>query len=267
VTPPTTARRSVTTVPPIRDDERVTGRITWLGHSTVLIELGSLRVLTDPLLRGRVAHLRRHAPVPRTPERLDAILLSHLHRDHADVPSLRRLPGVRLLGPAGASTLRGLDGREVVTVAPGERTPIGDGSVLAVHAEHDGRRYPFGRPEGALGFVIEAGGTRVYFAGDTDVFAGMAELGPLDVALLPVWGWGTSIGSGHLDPEGAARAAALLRPRVAIPIHWATYFPLHRGAGHALLREPGPAFATAVAKHSPDVRVTLLAPGEAVEVP
>ena len=250
----------------ITDDERVTGRITWLGHSTVLVELGSLRVLTDPLLRGRVAHLRRHVPVPRTPDRLDAILLSHLHHDHADVPSLRRLPGVRLIGPAGAAALRGLDGREVVTVAPGERTPIGDGSVLAVHAEHDGRRLPIGRPQGSLGFVIEAGGTRVYFAGDTDLFEGMSELGPLDVALLPVWGWGTSIGSGHLDPDGAARAAALLRPRVAIPIHWATYFPLGRRAGHPLLREPGPAFAAAVERQCPEVRVAVLAPGETIDV-
>src|SRR4051794_9930300 len=70
----------------------LSNRITWLGHATTLVELGGATVLTDPLLRGRVAHLRRHAPRARQPERLDAVLISHLHRDHADGPSLRRLP-------------------------------------------------------------------------------------------------------------------------------------------------------------------------------
>jgi L-ascorbate metabolism protein UlaG (beta-lactamase superfamily) len=241
-------------------------RITWLGHSTVLVELGALRVLTDPLLRGRVAHLRRHVPVAPVPARVDAILVSHLHRDHADVPSLRRMARVPVLGPSGVRALRGMDDRDVAELAPGERAPVGDGSVLAVHADHDGRRNPFDPAAPSLGFVIEGGGTRVYFAGDTDLFAGMAELGPLDVALLPVWGWGTSIGPGHLDPERAARAASLLRPHVAVPIHWATYLPLLRRGGHPVLRQPGPRFAAAVAEQCPGVRVAVLAPGETVEI-
>src|SRR3954471_8694528 len=96
------------------DDAPMAHRLTWLGHATVLIELGGLRVLTDPLLRGRVAHLRRHVPVPALPAGLDAVLLSHLHRDHADGPTLRRLAGVPALVPRGAGgTVRALGVRTV----------------------------------------------------------------------------------------------------------------------------------------------------------
>ena len=76
--------------------------------------------------------------------------------------------------------------------------------------------------------MIEAGdGCRVYFAGDTDLFPGMEEaIGPTDLSLLPVWGWGPTLGEGHLDPRAAAEAARRLRPRVAVPIHWGTFFPM-----------------------------------------
>jgi hypothetical protein len=71
-----------------------------------------------------------------------------------------------------------------------------------------------------MGHVLEACGTRVYASGDTDLFDGMSALGPLDVALLPVWGWGPTLGPGHLDPARAALAVERLRPRVAVPVHW-----------------------------------------------
>ena len=77
--------------------------------------------------------------------------------------------------------------------------------------------------------MIEGDGRRVYFAGDTDLFDGMADLAPVDVALLPIWGWGPTMGPGHMDPARAAQAAALLRARLAIPIHWGTYYPIHLG--------------------------------------
>jgi L-ascorbate metabolism protein UlaG (beta-lactamase superfamily) len=244
------------------------GRITWLGHATVLVELGGVRVLTDPLLRGRIAHLRRHGPVPAVPADLDAVLLSHLHRDHADRPSLRMLsPATPVIAPAEAArTVRRLGVREVVGVRAGERVPVGTAKVLAVPADHDGRRSPLHPHAPALGYVVEQDGRRVYFAGDTDHFDAMAELGPLDAALVPIWGWGPSLGPGHLDPEGAADVVALIRPRLVVPIHWATYLPLHYGAGHALLRDPGDAFVTAMGTQAPDVRVALLAPGGSVEV-
>jgi len=241
-------------------------RVTWLGHATVLIELGPLRVLTDPLLRGRIAHLRRHVPVFAPPEGLDAVLLSHLHRDHADGPSLRLLPTLPVIVPAGAgATVRRLGVQEVIELRAGDRLPRAGGTITAVPAVHEGRRSPLHRAVDALGFVVERG-PRVYFAGDTERFDGMAALAPLDLALLPIWGWGTSLGPGHLDPRGAAEAVALLRPRVVVPIHWATYLPFGHRATHRLLRDPGAAFASYVAERVPATRVALLRPGESLEL-
>jgi L-ascorbate metabolism protein UlaG (beta-lactamase superfamily) len=109
----------------------------------------------------------------------------------------------------------------------------------------------------------------VYFPGDTDLFPEMAELaGVLDLALLPVWGWGPTIGPGHMDPERAAQAAAILRPRLAVPIHWGTFYPagLRRVVPNPF-ETPGLAFAEAAARHAPGVEVRILAPGEAMDLP
>ena len=131
--------------------------VTWLGHSTVLLELGGARLITDPLVRSRVGHLLRQVDVPGDVGRLDGILLSHPHHDHLDVPSLRRLdPQAPVVAPPGAGrTLRGT-GRTVHTVVPGDELELGGARVQVVAADHDGRRLPFDRPADAVGFV--AGG-------------------------------------------------------------------------------------------------------------
>jgi L-ascorbate metabolism protein UlaG (beta-lactamase superfamily) len=104
----------------------------------------------------------------------------------------------------------------------------------------------------------------VYFAGDTELFDGMSEMaGRFDVALLPVWGWGPSLGPGHMDPLEAARAVAILRPAIAVPIHWGTFFPVGMETlrGSALV-EPPRVFARQVAELAPEVEVPVLAPGD-----
>lgn len=246
-------------------------RVTWVGHATTLVELDGLRLLTDPVLRNRVGPLRRHgAPPPAgIGEDLDALLISHLHHDHADVPSLRRIDRrVPVLGPQGAGRLlEGLGYRAVSELRPGDSVAVGPITVTAVEADHPntGR---FERDGEAIGFLLE-GSRSVYFAGDTDLFDGMRELAPgLDLALLPIWGWGPSIGPGHLDPERAARAAAMLSPRMAVPIHWGTLYPF----GLARLR-PGPLrappdrFTVAMRELAPQVEARVLAPGEALSLP
>jgi len=249
-----------------------TSRVTYVGHATVLLELDGLRILTDPLLRPRLAHLRRQVPVPPPgiAESIDAVLLSHLHLDHADRRSLRRLDrGTPVLAPPGAGPfLRRRGFTEVVELPPGGTHSIGGLRIAAVAASHRRGRSPLTPASGAIGFHL-SGSRRVYFAGDTDLFEGMRELaGGLDLALLPVWGWGTSLGPGHLDPERAARAAALLAPRLAVPIHWGTYFPLGlaRRRGE-LLTAPPREFARRCADLDPPVEVRVLAPGESAPIP
>ncbi len=245
-------------------------RITYVGHATVLIELDGARLLTDPVLRSRVAHLRRHGapPVPGVADDLDAVLLSHLHMDHLDLPSLRRIDsGVPVLAPAGsARRLRRAGRRAVTELAVGETAAVGALRVTATPADHDGRRLPIGAPAPAIGFDVR-GTRRVYFAGDTDLFDTMADLADgLDVALLPVAGWGRKLGPGHLDPGRAARAAALLAPRVAIPIHWGTLAVAGRGVAPAQRGDPARAFAAQVAATAPSVSVVVLEPGSSLEL-
>jgi L-ascorbate metabolism protein UlaG (beta-lactamase superfamily) len=234
----------------------------------VLIELGGVRVLTDPLLRSRLGYLRRHGPPPpdEATDRIDAVLLSHLHRDHLDLPSLKQLdPAVRVLAPRGAGAYLRERGVGAEELGVGQHARVGSLDVAAVAAEHDGAR-GFGGPTAeTVGFVLH-GEQVVYFAGDTDLFDGLDELaGTLDVALLPVWGWGPTLGEGHMDPGRAARAAALLRPRVAVPIHWGTFYPVgvHR-VRPAPLTEPPRAFAAQVAELAPEVEVRVLEPGSSM---
>jgi L-ascorbate metabolism protein UlaG (beta-lactamase superfamily) len=243
-------------------------KLTWLGHATVMLETAGARLVTDPVLRSRVAHLRRHAAAPPELGEVDAVLLSHLHHDHLDVPSLRML-GAPVLAPPGAQRALRRLGREVREIGVGEEAEVGDARVTAVTALHDGRRWPLTErhDDDAIGYVVEAGGERVYFAGDTEVFDGMRDMGHLDVALVPIWGWGPSLGPGHMNPEEAAGALALLRPTVAVPIHWGTFLPigLRRRHGH-LLRDPVEEFTEHAARAAPDVRVEVLQPGESLVV-
>jgi L-ascorbate metabolism protein UlaG (beta-lactamase superfamily) len=242
-------------------------RIVFLGHSTVLIELDGVRVLTDPLLRGRVAHLRRRPPLPDPSlyTAPDAVLLSHLHYDHLDVASLRLLGAeVRLFVPVGAGAwLRGRGFADVSELAVGEVARVGALELTAVPASHDGRRRPGGPRAETIGFLVGAGaGRTVYFAGDTELFAGMAALSPPpDVVLLPVAGWGPTLGPGHMGPLDAARAVALLQPRLAIPIHWGTLQPIGSRARSQLV-EPPRQFAEHVARLAPNVEVRVLEPGQ-----
>lgn len=245
------------------------GSVTFLGHSTVLVELDGVRLLTDPLLRDRVLFLRRRSNPAGAAELagLDAVLISHQHADHLDRPSLRSIDGrPRALVPRGAGGhVAGLGLGEITELAVGERAGVGPLEIEAVPAAHHGRRWPWSRPADAVGYVIR-GSRSVYFAGDTDLFDGMAEIGPgLDLALVPVWGWGTAIGLGHLDPDDAAQALRLLRPRIAVPIHWGSVTPIVRGDRRPeLLTDPPHEFARRAAELAPEVEVRVLQPGESL---
>ncbi len=243
--------------------------LTYVNHATIRIEMDGVCILTDPVLRNRVGFLRRHGPRISSGwcKRVDAVLMSHLHHDHLDFPSLRLLgPGVRLIVPRGAGEVLRLAGfQNVQEVTAGDQIKVGRLHVQAVHAEHDGRRAPFGPTTECLGFVAR-GSRSVYFAGDTDLFPEMDELAPdLDVALLPVWGWGPRLGTGHMNPLRAAQALTLLRPRMAIPIHWGSLCPIGFGrVKPGYLTHPPLTFAQHAAQLAPDVRVCILNAGQKV---
>ena len=237
----------------------------------MLIDVDGTRLLTDPVLRRRVGPLARHGspPAAAIAHNLDAVLISHLHHDHADLGSLRRFGReTRLLVPPGSRGFfehRGF--RAVTELAPGEASHVGALEVVAVEASHDGGSRRLAKDSGAIGFLIR-GSSRVYFAGDTDLFDGMAELDPeLDLALLPIWGWGPSIGAGHLNPKRAAQAAALLSPRLAVPIHWGTLYPFGlRRLRPGPMRAPALEFAHQMRQLAPHVEARVLTPGESTSL-
>lgn len=243
-------------------------QITWLGHSTVLLELDGVRLLTDPVLRDRVGPLVRIAPAVEVQSlgRVDGVLISHMHADHLDVASLRLLPDQPpVVAPRGAAQWLLRQGvRDVHELSAGEETDLAGVRVRATPARHQRGRWPWGRVD-PVGYL--AGGPRpVYFPGDTDLFEDMAELsGRVEVALLPVAGWGPRLGPGHLDAERASRAAALVAPRIAIPIHWGT---LARGWARRPADPAAPVreFAALMQRHAPEVEVRVLAPGERTEL-
>ncbi|MFD3694705.1 MBL fold metallo-hydrolase [Streptomyces sp. NPDC058646] len=254
--------------------------ITWWGHATCTVEDSGVRVLTDPLFARRLAHLRRRRGAVPPPEAAvaDVALVSHLHADHLHLPSLARLaPGTRLLVPRGArravpgfARLARLRGLPVTEVAPGDEVAVRDGvRVRAVSARHDGRRLPFGpQLAPALGYVVQ-GAARTYFAGDTGLFDAMAgEVGPVDVALLPVGGWGPYLGPGHLDPARAATALAGLAPSAAVPVHYGTYWPIGLDAVRPHeFHAPGEEFARRAGLLAPKVTVRVPGHGERVRLP
>jgi len=249
-------------------------QITYVGHATLLIEQEGVRILTDPILRNRVLFLRRRCPLQLSDgalDDLDVVLISHLHYDHLDIPSLRHL-GLqrRLIVPAGAASwLRGFGFSQVEELRVGEATSAGPLTITATPALHPTSRHRFGpRIDSCLGYLLQ-GRQSIYFAGDTDIFSEMAHLSPaLDLALLPVWGWGPRLGAGHMDRLRAAQALQWLKPRYAIPIHWGTLYPINPLAAAPLfLVQPPERFALFAAEFAPEVTVNIVQPGDRWTLP
>ncbi|MFN8521747.1 MAG: MBL fold metallo-hydrolase [Chloroflexota bacterium] len=244
--------------------------VRYLGHSTLVVELDGVRILTDPILRGRVTALMRRRGLSRdlAVHPPDAVLISHMHHDHLDIPSLERLGmDAPLLVPRRAGSFLSRRGfRDVRELHPGDAVELGGVRILATSARHTGFRVPFGPWGGCLGFVIE-GTQRIYFAGDTDLFPGMGALGLIDLALLPIAGWGPVLVTGHLNPVRAARALQLIRPRVAVPIHWGTLAPIGMHLHHwPYLIKPPRELIHHASFFAPEVQVRVLEPGDSLDL-
>lgn len=220
-------------------------RATWLGHSTVLIEIDGRRVLTDPVwgLRAspmRWAGPRRFQPVPVALEQLpplDAVLVSHDHYDHLDAFTIRRLmrlqpevPFVTSLGVGARLEAWGVPAARVHELDWWERWQLPDGE-LAVHAapsQHfSGRGLKDRNHTLWSALVIETARHRVFFSGDTGLtteYGAIRErFGAFDLVLLEVGAFHPAWGDMHLGPRHALEALELLGGGAFLPVHWGTF--------------------------------------------
>lgn len=218
-------------------------RITWLGHSTMLIESDGVRVLTDPVFGDRAspvsfAGAKRFHPVPATIAELpplDAVLLSHDHYDHLCRRSMRQIANLKV----PVVTSLGVGARlEGFGVEPGLITeldwweeytlPGGRLSFTATPAQHFSGRTLTDRNQTLWSsWVITTDRRRLFFSGDTgltDEFGAIAQrFGPFDVVMLEIGAWHPSWGDIHLGPENALRAFELLGGGTFMPVHWGTF--------------------------------------------
>lgn len=250
-------------------------RLRWLGHATVVLEVAGARLVTDPLLRPHAGLLRRRAATPRREDwaGADAVLISHLHHDHAELGSLHLMDGVPVVtAPANAHWLahRGVPGAVGIGAEEWWTVPGTSVRVRPVRAVHGRRPMPH-RPNAAHGFLIVAPGLRVWFAGDTEPYPQMRRLpelagGPIDLAVVPVGGWGPRLSGGHMDPVQAAAACEAVGARRAVPVHWGTlHAPASRRLPPGWMDRAGPAFAVALGRRG-EVEPVVLEPGEAVDL-
>ena len=255
--------------PPL--DAHSDARITFVGHATTIVELSGTRILTDPLLRHRFCHLRRYSPfadVEVDPSTIDVVTLSHMHFDHMDYPSLRMIPSdVPIVTPVGgARYLRNKVDHDIVELRVGDSLRVGEVDIHATPAQHDSRCYwPLWFSQAVLSYMF-MGSQTVYFVGDSALFDHMRELGQqyrIDTALLPIWGYGPYLRGDHMNPADAARALAMLLPRVAVPIHWGTYHPVGWWWKRmSYLWRPPHAFALEASRNAPETDVRILMPGD-----
>jgi L-ascorbate metabolism protein UlaG (beta-lactamase superfamily) len=241
--------------------------VTWWGHASTTVEVGGLRIATDPVLTKSLLHLRRYAATPVEAAAVaDVVLISHLHADHCHLPSLRRVsPGATVVLPRGGERL--LRSRsDVRPVRPGDAVEVEGARIAVLPAHHDGRRLPGSRYHGpALGFRVECGDRTFWYPGDTGSQVDFGAVEPVDLALVPIGGWGHSLGDEHLDPDEAAEAVTLVGARWVVPVHWGTFFPrglqlVARRTHHHFFVTPGERFAAAMAGRAAEA--VVLAHGE-----
>jgi L-ascorbate metabolism protein UlaG (beta-lactamase superfamily) len=218
-------------------------RATWLGHSTVLIEIAGLRVLTDPVWGPRaspsaLAGPKRFQPVPvslRAMPPVDLVLVSHDHYDHLDYPTIRELakmdvPFVTSLGVGAHLEAWGVDVRRIVELDWWEshELPNAGLTITAAPSQHfSGRGLKDRNATLWSSLVIRSERHAVFFSGDTGLTTEYAtirrRLGPFDLVMLEIGAFHPAWGDIHLGPLHALEALALLGGGTFLPVHWGTF--------------------------------------------
>jgi L-ascorbate metabolism protein UlaG (beta-lactamase superfamily) len=251
-------------------------RVTWLGHSTVLLELDGMRILTDPVWGERASPVswagpQRFFPPPIPLEDLprpQVVVISHDHYDHLDRSTLQRMRDwdTRFLVPLGVgSRLRdwGIPADRITELDWWETTRIGVLDITCTPARHASGRGLFDKDKTLWGgFAFQGPGHRVYYSGDTGFFPGLAEigarLGPFDLTLIEAGAYGQAWPDWHLGPEQAVQAHVLVRGRTLLPVHWGTF----KLAAHGWTE---PVERVLAAVKNTGIQVLAPRPGESVE--
>lgn len=251
-------------------------RVTWIGHSTLLVEIDGLRFLTDPVWGERASPVsfagpRRFfsAPVPISElPKIDAVLLSHDHYDHLcreTVESLAKLkvPFITTLGVGDRLEEMGVHFSLIQELDWWEETTIGDVRIAGVPARHFSGRTPFDRNSTLwCGWVIAGRTHRMYFSGDTAYFPGFKDIGkkygPFDLVAIESAAYNSAWPDVHIGPEQALQACLDLRGQNYLPIHWATFSLATHG-----WTEPGERLITGA--KSMGISLVLPRPGESFD--
>lgn len=208
-------------------------RLTWIGHASWLIQLDGVSLLIDPIFSESLGPgINRHVPPALTPPTLphiDAQLVTHNHRDHLDLPSLRAV-GRPVIAGLGLSSFFAANDLPCTELAWWGETRVGPVAVRFVPSQHWSRR-GLNDTNATLwgGFVIEGSSARLYHSGDTAYFDGFAEIGrrsgPIDAALLPIGAYEPSwfMSKQHMNPEEAVRAFVDLGAARFVAMHWGTF--------------------------------------------
>ena len=216
-------------------------RVTWLGHSTVLLELDGFRVLTDPVFGDRASPLtfagpKRFHPVPASLDELpplDAVLLSHDHYDHLCRPTMTALakktvPIITALGVGAHLEAMGVARERITELDWHESHEVKGLRFTATPSQHfSGRGLTDRNATLWASWVIQTANRKVFFSGDTgltDAFETIGQTyGPFELVMLEVGAWHPSWGSIHLGPENALKAFQMLGGGTLLPVHWGTF--------------------------------------------